>query len=219
MVEMSFGAIFDWDGVVVDSSAYHKAAWELLGVEIGKSLPPDHFERAFGLKNETIIPVILDWTDDNREIQRLSFRKEELYREALAKGGLSPLTGVPEFLALLRSQEVPCAVGSSTHRQNIEVALALIGLRDSFQAIVAAEDVGVGKPDPEVFLRGAEQIGLPPERCVVFEDAVAGVEAAHRGGMKAIAVTTTHPASRLSAADLVVDRLDQVSIQAIRGLF
>ena len=213
------GALFDWDGVIVDSSSCHREAWERLGREIGRALPPDHFERAFGLKNERIIPEIMGWADDPREVERLSLRKEELYREAVRRQGLQPLPGVPAFLERLAQASIPCAVGTSTHRRNVEACIDVVGLRGAFAAIVAAEDVTEGKPDPQVFLLGAERLGLPAHRCVVFEDAIVGIEAARRGGMKAVAVTTTHPAARLAHADVVVDRLDQLSVEALQALF
>jgi beta-phosphoglucomutase family hydrolase len=211
------GAIFDWDGVIVDSSAQHEQAWEGLATEVGLALPADHFERGFGLKNERIIPDILGWTRDEGEIRRLSLRKEALYRVALRERGIALLPGVASFLAVLRRSGIPCAVGSSSHRENIEVALELLEL-DAFEAVVTAEDVSAGKPDPEVFLLAAGRIGVPPGRCVVFEDVPAGIEAAHRGGMKAVAVTTTHPAAALTRADLVVDRLDGLSPDSLQVL-
>jgi len=214
---LDIGAVFDWDGVVVDSSAQHEVAWERLAAEEGRALPPDHFERGFGRKNERIIPDILGWTRDADEIRRLSLRKEELYRVALAETGISLLPGVAELLAALGAAGVPCAVGSSSHRRNIEAALERLELH-GFAAMVTAEDVSAGKPDPEVFLLAAQRIGVPPSRCVVFEDVPAGIEAAHRGGMKVVAVTTTHAAAALSQADLVIDRLDRVSPESLLAL-
>jgi HAD superfamily hydrolase (TIGR01509 family) len=194
----------------VDSSAHHARAWEQLAAELGRPLTPGYFERGFGLKNERIIPEILGWAVDESEVSRISRRKEQLYREALRAGGLSLLPGVRSFLDALRERGIPCAVGSSSHRRNIEAALELLDL-EGFQAMITAEDVSAGKPDPEVFLLAARSIAVPPSRCVVFEDVPAGVEAAHRGGMKAVAVTTTHPERALSRADVVVHRLDELS--------
>ena len=89
----TIGAIFDWDGVVIDSSAQHERSWELLAAEIGKALPPGHFKRGFGKKNQLIIPEILAWSDDPEEIERLGDRKEELYRELVGQGGMTVLPG------------------------------------------------------------------------------------------------------------------------------
>ena len=153
---MKCGALFDWDGVVIDSSDQHERSWEMLAAEIGKPLPADHFVRGFGMKNQVIIPDILHWTKDADEIHRYSLRKEELYREIIAVEGISPLPGVVDLLQMLNEHGVPCSVGSSTHLANIEVIFAAIGVRELFQAVVTAEDVSHGKPHPEVFLKGAE---------------------------------------------------------------
>ena len=160
------------------------------------------------MKNEVIIPGILGWTEDAGEIRRLSLRKEELYREVVRERGVEALPGVRDLLAALRVRGIPCVVGSSTHRENIELSLGLLKLGAAFAALVTAEDVSHGKPDPEVFLCAAQKIGMAPERCVVFEDALVGIEAAHRAGMRVVAVATTNPLSRLGEADLAVEQLD-----------
>jgi HAD superfamily hydrolase (TIGR01509 family) len=214
----SIGAIFDWDGVVIDSSAHHEESWERLAKETGYQLPLGHFKKGFGMKNEFIIPNLLQWTTDPTEIGRLSLRKEALYRDIVLEWGLKPLTGVVTWLDRLRDAGIPCAIGSSTHRLNIETGLASIGLKERFQAIITAEDVSHGKPDPEVFLKASSRLSVPPERCVVFEDALVGIEAAHRGGMKVIAVATTNPIEFLRAADLAVHQLDELTVARLHEL-
>jgi beta-phosphoglucomutase family hydrolase len=215
---MEIGAIFDWDGVIIDSRAQHEASWERLAAEETRSLPEGHFLRGFGMKNDRIIPEILGWTQEAQAIRRLGLRKEELYREVIRDGGISPLPGVREFLERLAAAEVPCVVGSSTERKNIDTILDAIGLHRFFPEIVSADDVKRGKPDPAVFLAAAKRIGLPPERCVVFEDAHVGIEAAQAAGMKVVAVATTHERSQLQNADRVVDRLDELSLEDLRAL-
>jgi HAD superfamily hydrolase (TIGR01509 family) len=206
----SWGALFDWDGVVIDSSTSHEESWERLAKEVHLPLPEGHFKKGFGRKNEFIIPHLLEWTNDVAEIERLSLRKEALYREVVAERGLSPLPGVRVWLERLRHAGVPCAIGSSTHRANIDLSLGLIGLGEFFAGIVTSEDVRQGKPHPDVFLTAAARIERPATRCVVFEDAFVGIEAARAGGMKVVAVATTHPLAELTAADLAVSRLDEL---------
>ena len=206
----SWGALFDWDGVIIDSSRHHEESWERLARELGLPLPADHFTKGFGRKNEFIIPHLLRWTEAPEEIRRISLRKEALYREVVAEWGLEPLPGVRVWLERLRAASVPCAIGSSTHRANIDLSLGLIGLGEFFTGIVTAEDVSAGKPDPEVFVKAARSIGRAPERCVVFEDAFVGIEAARAGGMKVIGVATTHPIAELAMTDRPVRRLDEL---------
>ncbi|MGD0017558.1 MAG: HAD family phosphatase [Verrucomicrobiia bacterium] len=215
----TWGAIFDWDGVIIDSSRQHEESWELLAREGDRLLPPDHFKRSFGMKNEQIIPELLGWTREPTEIRRLSLRKEELYRQIIRERGITPLPGVVELLGRLREAVVPAAVGSSTHRLNITTTLIMLGLDEMFQAIVTAEDVTHGKPDPEVFLLAAQRIGVPAARCVVFEDTQVGIQAACDGGMKVIGVAATHPAAKLRGANRVVHRLDELTIAELGKLF
>lgn len=212
------GAIFDWDGVIIDSSRQHEESWERLAREGGLHLPPDHFLKGFGMKNEVIIPRLLAWTEDPAEIRRLSLRKEELYRDIIRERGLSPLPGVRAFLERLAAAGIPCAIGSSTHRLNIEASLGLLGLAGFFRAIVSAEDVNAGKPDPEVFLKAAAAIDRDPADCVVFEDATMGIEAALAGGMAVVGVATTHGPDKLARAHAVVGRLDELDIPRLEAL-
>jgi beta-phosphoglucomutase family hydrolase len=214
-----WAALFDWDGVIIDSSSHHEESWERLAAEERKPLPPDHFRQGFGRKNEFIIPEILNWTSDLTEIRRLSLRKEALYRVVVAERGVEPLPGVRTWLQRLRDAGVPCAIGSSTHRANIDLSLGLIGIAEYFSAIVTAEDVKQGKPDPEVFLTAAARLGQPASRSIVFEDALVGIAAAHAGGMKVVAVATTHPPEELTAADRTVRRLDELEVPQLTPWF
>jgi beta-phosphoglucomutase family hydrolase len=216
---MSFAAIFDWDGVIIDSSAQHEKSWELLAAEINKPLPEGHFKRGFGKKNAVIIPEILDWANDPAEIAALGDRKEVLYRELVRRDGLTPLPGAEALLAVLNEAGVPCAVGSSTPRVNIDTIFGMTGLRQYFQTVVTAEDVVHGKPAPDVFLTAAERLGAEPARCVVFEDALVGIEAAHAGGMKCVAVATTNPLELLGHAELAVASLEEITVERLRMLF
>lgn len=211
-------ALFDWDGVIVDSSAAHERSWERLAQEAGHPLPPGHFRRGFGMKNEVIIPGLLGWTHDAAEIRRLSLRKEELFREIIAGEGIEPLPGVREWLRRLDEAGVPRVIASSTQRENIRVILRRIGI-GGFRSIVSAEDVHRGKPDPEVFLLAAARLDAAPARCVVFEDTQVGIDAAHAAGMRVVGVATTHPRDRLRDADRVVDRLDALSVADLAAWF
>lgn len=206
-------AIFDWDGVVVDSSAAHERAWARLAADEGLPLAPGSFLRGFGKRNEVIIPEIHGWARDPAEIRRLSLAKEARYRE-LAEGGLIRLLpGARELLDALRAAGVPCVVGTSTHRANLDLAFRRFGLGDRFDGAVTSEDVVRGKPDPEVFLKACALAGGDPARSVVFEDTLAGVAAAKAGGFRAIGLCTTNPREVMetSGADAVVPDLSAVA--------
>jgi beta-phosphoglucomutase family hydrolase len=213
------GFVFDWDGVVIDSHAAHEESWILLFGELGRSMPEGFFKRTFGMRNQQIIPMSFDFVkaDDLVEIGRLGDRKEALYRDILGRDGITPLPGVVALLNQMQTLGIPRAVGSSTPRKNIETVMAMAGLEGFFDAVVSAEDVTAGKPDPQVFLKAAERIGCDPARCIVFEDAHVGIEAGKRAGMKVVAVATTHPLASLTEADLALPNLDGVSVEQLLG--
>ena len=199
--------IFDWDGVVIDSSEQHERSWELLAAETRRTLPAGHFKAGFGKKNQEIIPGILRWTDDPAEVARLGDRKEVLYRELVRSGGVRVLPGARELLVALRDEGIPRSVGSSTPRSNLEAIFAATGLGELFDAVVCGDDVSRGKPAPDVFLLAAERLGIPAADCLVIEDAHVGLAAARAAGMKVLAVATTHPLAELGAADAAVESL------------
>lgn len=213
-----FGAIFDWDGVVIDSARLHEESWHQLARELGRTIAPGSFVRGFGMRSAQIIEEIHGWSNDPAEVARLTNRKEALYREIVGGSEIAPLPGVVEWLHRLREAGIPCAVASSTQRLNIDAVLQRLGLAQAFDAIVSAEDVTHGKPHPEVFEKAAERLGMPPERYVIFEDAYVGIQAAHAAGMKVVAVTTTHAAEQLAEADLVVRQLDELTIEQVNAL-
>jgi beta-phosphoglucomutase family hydrolase len=215
----TWAAIFDWDGVVIDSSRQHERGWQMLAEEEGHLLPAGLFKRSFGMKNDRVITDLLGWTRDGEEIARLSRRKEQLYRELIQHDHIAPLPGVIAWLNALRAACVRCAIASSTPRNNIECVIDTLSLRDFFADTVAAEDVTQGKPDPEVFLLAARKLGAPASGCVVFEDAHVGIEAARAAGMKVVGVATTHPAETLRDADRVVHRLDELTLADVSALF
>jgi beta-phosphoglucomutase len=206
LITQPVGFLFDWDGVVIDSSRQHEASWHLLADELGATVPEDFFKTTFGMRNQQIIPR---WFPDltESEIRQRGDRKEALYREILRREGISALAGVKDFLLAAKNVGIPCAVGSSTPRKNIDTVIEMAGLEGLFSAIVCAEDVSRGKPDPEVFLKGASLIGRPPTQCLVFEDAFVGIDAAHAGGMKVVGIATTHPLEKFTSADHAVTTL------------
>jgi len=212
-----FGAIFDWDGVIIDSSAQHERSWELLAAERNLPLREGHFKRGFGKKNEVIIPD-LGWATEPAQVAELGARKEAIYRELVREGGIEPLSGVRELLVALHDAGIPCAVGSSTPRENLDAIMEILNFREFFRAIVSGDDVTHGKPAPDIFLLAAERLGMPPGRCVVFEDAFVGIEAAHAGGMKCVAVATTNPLDQLGHADLAVASLREITVPRLRAL-
>jgi HAD superfamily hydrolase (TIGR01509 family) len=209
--------IFDWDGVVVDSSARHERSWEILAARRGLPLPADHFKRGFGKKNNVIIPD-LGWASQPAEVDALAHEKEEIYRSLVREHGIQPLPGVRELLASLQAAAIPCAIGSSTERANLDCLLDLMDLRQFLGVIVAGEEVVHGKPDPSIFLLAARRLGVEPAGCLVIEDALVGIAAAQRAGMPVLAVATTEPIAALTGADGSVASLEGVTVEDLRRL-
>jgi HAD superfamily hydrolase (TIGR01509 family) len=203
-----FLAIFDHDGVLVDSLELHTQAWVEMGKRAGLSFPPEFIHETFGMTNPSIFRKLLGDQVGKHDIQAYSDLKEVCYRD-VARGHIQLMDGVRALLDGLTARGVKLAIGSSGVLPNLELTVAECGLTGRFAAIASLEDITRGKPDPEVFLVAARKAGAEPGRSVVFEDAVVGIQAAKAAGMYAVGVTTTHPAAALAAAgaDQVVENL------------
>jgi beta-phosphoglucomutase len=213
--------IWDVDGTLVDTAELHFRAWVDLCRGLGYDFTRADFAATFGRRNPEIIRHLFGDRFDDTRIDDLGVRKEELYKAA-ARQGVALLPGVRELLEGLHGAGFRQAIGSSAPKGNIDLILALTGTERVFDAVSSAEDTQRGKPDPQVFLVAAEKLRVPPGRCVVMEDAVAGVQAAKSGGMKCVGVTFVghHPdeALRAAGADLVVKTLEAVSVDDVQRL-
>ena len=203
------GVIFDLDGVLVDTGWAHKQSWYDLAEKEGFDMSDDFFYSTFGMRNDQIIPIFTGGGASSEEVKRLSQWKEEHYRELIAEKLILP-PGVGELLGDLKRSGFLLAVGSSAPKANLDLVLERVKIQDYFDACVTGEEVVEGKPAPETFVTAARKLGLPPNRCVVVEDAVQGVEAGKAAGMPVIAVTTTRDRSALSAADIIVDDIGEL---------
>ncbi len=211
-----FGVIFDMDGVLVDSGPAHLQSWQLLAREMGREITAEQFAHSFGQRSSEIITHTFGITDAG-EIARLDARKESLYRD-LIRGHVPVMPGAKELVKSLHASGFRFAVGSSGPPENVTLVCEEMGLTPLISAIVTGMDVQRGKPDPQVFQIAAERLRLSPADCVVIEDAPVGIEAAHRAGMKCIALTSSHPRERLSGADHVVARLSELDANAVRAI-
>ena len=218
----SFAAIWDVDGTLVDTAAHHFRAWADFAEQIGQPFTRADFAATFGMRNPEIIRQLFDPNANDATCARLGEQKETLYRAAVRTEGTSLLPGVAELLAGFAASGWNQAVGSSAPKGNLDLLLDVTETAKYFDAIITGDDVTHGKPHPEVFLTAAARLGADPRRCVVFEDAVAGVEAAKAGGMRCVAVTFVghHSAEKLRAAgaDFVVASLAEVTVERVTGL-
>lgn len=210
--------IFDMDGVLVDSADAHRRAWQQLGDEIGTPFTAERFRQTFGMRNASIIPAWLGEVSTQR-LAELGDRKEALYRSLVRQGAARIYRRIPELFAELHQHGAGLAIASSGPRANIDLLVEVMGAHGLIDAIVAAEDVSRGKPDPEAFLKAAERLRVSPASSVVIEDSVHGIEAAKRAGMRAVAVLTSTPRDALLAAgaDVVIDEVGDAH-PAVLGL-
>jgi len=197
--------LWDMDGTLIDSEEFHWISWRDTMANEGSAITHEQFLSSFGTRNDSIISQWLGPATTLERIDRIGNAKEELYRQLIRKNGISPQPGVASWVHRLHEQGWLQAIASAAPRQNIEVVLEALGAAHCFQGIASAEDVHNGKPDPEVYLTAASRVGVPPERCIVVEDAAAGIEGARRAGMRNIGVS--HNGKHL-AADVVVQSLE-----------
>ncbi len=206
--------LWDLDGTLIDSEQYHWLAWRDTMAAEGVPLTHQQFLKTFGLRNDAIVPQWIPGAPAER-IEQIADAKEQLYRRLVREGGLAPLPGARHWTERLANEGWRQAIASSAPRENIDAVLAVIGLASVFQAIVSAEDVTLGKPDPQVFVTAAARLGSPPAQSIVVEDAAAGVEAARRAGMPSIGVRRNGPPL---PADLAVASLADLPPDAFSRL-
>jgi beta-phosphoglucomutase family hydrolase len=202
---MNRAVLWDMDGTLVESAEYHWQAWRDTMAREGSPITYEQFRATFGQRNDSILRQWLGKTAASDLVQRIGDAKEALYRQRVRQQGVSPLPGALELIHLLHGKGWLQAIASAAPRANIETILDVLQAGSCFQAIVSAEDVHRGKPDPEVFLIASNKLGVGPKRCVVVEDAEHGVEAARAAGMKSIGVSQN---GEHLPADIVVGSLD-----------
>lgn len=213
----SYAIIWDMDGVLVNTGEYHYQSWKQTFDELDVPFSKEQFRETFGMNNTGILEIICGEKLPPEQEDRISDHKEELFREAV-KGKAKLLPGVENALKNFLEWNLKQAIASSAPPKNIEVLVRELGIGKYFDATVSGFDIP-GKPDPGVFLKTARQLSVEPERCVVIEDAVAGVEGANNAGMKCIAVTTTNTTEALSNADLIFDSLEELTQHTLFELF
>ena len=205
----------DMDGTLIDSEEFHWISWRDTMAKEGVQITREQFLPTFGQRNDSILSQWLGDTATPARIEKIANAKEELYRHLIRRNGISPLPGVADWLYRLHNEGWLQAVASAAPRANIDAVLEALSATHIFQGIVSAEDVHRGKPDPEVYLTAAARVGVSPERCIVVEDAIPGVEGAHCAGVKSIGVSRN---GKHLPADVVVRSLDLLDSAAFERL-
>jgi beta-phosphoglucomutase len=209
--------IFDLDGVIVDTAVYHYKAWKRLANELGFDFTEHDNEKLKGVSRTRSLELILKWggvTKTAAEQHELATRKNQWYVDMI--NHMTPdeiLPGAKEFLEACRDAGIKTALGSAS--KNSMMILDKTGLTHLFDVVIDGNKVSKAKPDPEVFLKGAEALGVDPTECVVYEDAIAGVEAAIKGGMKVVGIGSPEV---LGEANLVLNGLNEMTLEKLKHL-
>jgi beta-phosphoglucomutase family hydrolase len=210
--------LWDMDGVIADTADYHYNAWREVFAERGVKFTKSDFMNYFGQRHDTIIHFALGKKIPPDELEQITEKKQALFRRNVVKN-IRPMPGALELIKSLNQNGIKTAIASSAVPANIDVILKGLGIENAFQAIVYGTEVAEGKPSPLVFQLAAKKLNVKPGDCVVIEDAIAGVAAAKRAGMKCLAVTNSHPGNSLKKADLIVDSLAKVDVNTFNGFF
>jgi len=209
--------LFDLDGVICDTAKYHFQAWKRLAGELGFVFTLEDNERLKGVSRRESLDIVLEVgrvVADEKAKGRMAERKNEWYVESISRIGEEELLeGVKPFLESLRKAGIRVALGSAS--KNADLILDRLRIKGYFDAIIDGMKIAKAKPDPEVFLEGAKAVGVEPSRCIVFEDAVAGIEAAKNARMKCVGVGR---ADLLRAADLVIPSFVGVDLSLLDKL-
>ncbi len=216
---MLAGVIFDFDGVIADSHPVHLLAWRMFLESVGKSLSDEDLSFVLeGAKREDILQRFLGELTPE-QIKSYGAAKEQLFQTHA--GAMKLIAGIAEFLDQLDAAGMPYAVASSGSRKRIERSLEKFDSKPRFRSVVTGDDVSSGKPDPALFLLAAERLSIAPQNLLVCEDAVAGVQAAKKAGMKCLAIATNGREGKLkdAGADLIARDFTTVKLVDVQKLF
>lgn len=208
--------IFDMDGVIVDSAQYHYLAWRSLLQKRSREYSYAEFQTNFGRRTDMQVRRILGDIPD-AEVAAFVREKDILFREIIARS-VTAFPGAIELIKTIKRYGGKLAVGSSSPTETVHLITEKLGVKDDFDTIVCGNEVTESKPSPQIFLTAAKKLGVTPEKCIVIEDAVIGITAAKKGGMRAVAVTNTHSREYLNEADLIVDSLQELTINTLENL-
>jgi len=212
-----FAVIFDMDGVIVDSNQYHTEAWNQFFRSHGINASDEDFRlHVYGWINPDILKYFFAKISAE-QIKEYIDQKESLFRKLIRKD-ITATKGLPGFLEMLRKDNITCAVATSAPPENAELILSGLNIKDCFKVIIDDTQVIKGKPDPEIYLKAAEMIGYPPERCIVIEDSVSGIKSGLNAGMKVVAIATTHKREELPLADMIIDDFSELDIEKLKEL-
>ena len=203
--------LWDMDGVIADSYYFHFAAWQETFAQRGIEFTKEDFIKLFGARNDFIVGTVIGRGLPERDIKIIVQDKEENFRRKVT-GKIKPFPGVIRLLNAIKKGNFKLGLISSTPKENIDLVLSELNLKDIFDCVVYGEEVSESKPSPEIYLLATKKLEVMPNDCVVIEDSPLGVKAAKAAGMRCLAITNTHPRQKLEEADRIVDSLEDVDL-------
>jgi len=206
--------LWDMDGTLINSMPYHWQAWQDILRQINRTVEHGVWNQTVGMRNSEIIPLLFPQMSP-AEAAYVDRTKEARYRELIEAQGIELLPGVATWIQRFQAAGWKQAVASSAPPENVAAIAHVLHLNGTFEAMISGADVQRGKPEPDIFLAAAQHLNVKPQQCLVIEDATTGIEAAHRAGMKAIGVLSTHPHLQ---ADLVVKSMQDLTWEMIESV-
>ncbi len=214
----AIAVIFDMDGVICDTNPYHSLAWKAFLDKHGIASSEDEFiAHMYGKSNSYILKHFFKRAITGEEFDRMEFEKEALFRE-IYDAHVTPITGLLAFIEDLKRNGVKTGIATSAPYLNMELILSKLPLRQQMESLLASEDVSSHKPSPEVYLKSAQNLGVSPERCVVFEDSFSGVTAGKAAGAKVVGVLSTYKKEELPVCDVYIVDYQGISFQEIKNI-
>jgi len=215
-----FAAIFDMDGTLVDNNPYHYKTYKTMFEKYNRvEVTPELYnQKLSGVPGMTIMREFFGDDYSENEMKAMFDEKTRQYKEEYAPF-IAPINGLERLLTELKDAGIKTAVASSATAANIDFIMDKLPIRPLFDTIIDGPRISKPKPNPQIFLKAAEDLGMKPQNCVVFEDSLSGVQAANAAGMKVVGITTTHTAAEVHPVDLVIDDYTGLSVQKLAALF
>ena len=209
--------IWDMDGVIADTGSYHLKGWQIVLQKTGKHYTEEEYRRNTGRRSDSILRDILGEKATQEEIAKITQEKERIFKQLISQN-IRPFPGVLKLITSLKEHGFKTAIASSAPMGSIQLITRSLNIHKCFDIMLSGWDLTKSKPDPEIFLQAVEKLGVKAKDCIVIEDAIAGVTASKRAGICCIAVTNTNPREALKEADLVINSLEEITIDDLEKL-
>lgn len=214
-----YAAIFDMDGVISHTNPFHAEAFRAFfkNHNIEQATEEEFEQHMYGKHNSYIMQHFFKRPISPEELRTLEFEKEQLFR-VIYKDHVAPIKGLIEFLGQLKDSRFKLAVATSAPKENMDLILDELNIRSLFSSTLSSEDVKLHKPHPEVYLKSAENLGIPIKQCIVFEDSFSGITAAQNAGMKVVAVLSTHKRDELPPSDIYIQNYTEITVANVKSI-